>query len=170
MLETSDLLLRPGVPEDGQALYHNLWRHPEVFRFLFSKPCPDLEAGWKRTAAYAQMHREVSTEFFICQKASGQPIGIAGIKELSPGHWTVTDVAIGPAFQGRGYGKQAVGALLKLAFEGKGAQDVSWSCFSDNAPSRALALSCGFRFSHCQMAELKKNGEPVMLHIFCAYL
>ncbi len=170
MLETKDLILRPGTPADGQALYENLWRHPEVFRFLFSKPSPDLEAGIKRTAAYADMHREVKTEFFICDKTTNQPIGIAGIKEISPEKWTVTDIAIGPAYQGRGYGKQTVKALTELVFYRFGAEQVSWSCFSENTASQKLAVSCGFSFSHTTEAELKKEGRTVILNIYCAYL
>ena len=85
MLETTDLILRPGSPEDWEALYHNLWRHPSVFHYLFSKPCATPDAAQKKTAAYAEMHRDVPTEFFVIHKHTNQAIGIACIKELSPG-------------------------------------------------------------------------------------
>ena len=162
MIETSDLILRAGTPEDGPALHDNLWRHPSVFQHLFSRPSPDETAGLQRTAAYAGMHQEVPTEFFVCEKVSGHPIGIAGVKELQPGSWTITDVAIGPAFQGKGYGTQIIQTLVNLAFA-HGAQEVAYECFTDNKASQRLALRCGFTYESTAPAELPKNGQPVML-------
>ena len=162
MLETSDLILRSGSPEDGPALHANLWMHASFFQYLFSRPSPDESAGIQRTAAYAGMHQEVPPEFFVCEKATGQPIGIAGVKELAPGQWTITDVAIGPAFQRKGYGMQIIGALTELAFS-RGAQTVAYECFAENTASGKLALRCGFTFSHNDAAELSKNGHPVTL-------
>ena len=165
MIETKDLILRRGTADDWKMLYRNLWSHEKVFRHLFSRPSLSEEAGRERTDRYTQMHLEVKTEFFICEKASGQTIGIAGIKELQPGKWTITDIAIGPNFQGKGYGKQIVTALLKLAFE-LGATEVAYDCFTQNAASKQLALSCGFTYSHSEEAELMKNGKKVILDYF----
>ena len=162
MIETADLLLRPGAPGDGPALYANLWRHAPVFQYLFSRPSPDGAFGCQRTAAYAEMHREVPTEFFVCEKATGQPFGIAGVKPLSPERWTITDVAIGPAFQRKGYGEQIVRALVDLAFS-RGAEEVAYDCFEENEASKRLALRCGFAYDHAETAELQKNGRPVTL-------
>ena len=164
-METKDLILRQGREEDWQDLHRNLWSREEAFRYLFSKPNPDEEAGRNRTAAYAQMHQEVKTEFFVCEKASGQVIGIAGVKEMSPGCWSVTDIAIGPDFQGQGYGKQIVTALLDLAFE-QGATAVAYDCFTQNTASKQLALSCGFAYTHSEEAELTKNSEKVILDYY----
>ena len=165
-LETERLILRQGAEDDWFDLYRNLWSREEVFRYLFSKPSPNEEAARHKTAAYVQMHKEVKSEFFVCEKASGQVIGIAGIKELRPGCWTVTDIAIGPDFHGRGYGKQIVACLLKLAFDECGATEVAYSCFAQNIVSKRLAKSCGFIYSHSEEAELLKNGEKVMLDYF----
>ena len=166
MIETKDLILRQGSADDWRDLYRNLWSREEVFRYMFSKPSPDEDAARKKTAAYAEMHKEVKTEFFVCEKASGQAIGISGIKELKPGYWTITDVAIGPGFHGKGYGKQIVNALLTLAFEEHGAIEVAYDCFAQNMISKRLALSCGFVYSHSEEAELIKNGEKVLLDYY----
>ena len=162
MIETKDLILRQGSVGDWQDLYRNLWSREEVFRYLFSKPSRNEEAGRNRTALYAEMHKEVATEFFVCEKASGQAIGIAGIKEWQPRYWTVTDIAIGPDFQGKGYGNQIVRALLELPFK-YGAVEVNYDCFTQNDTSKRLALSCGFTYSHSEEAELLKNGKKVIL-------
>lgn len=165
MIETKDLILRQGAADDWRDLYRNLWSREEVFRYMFKNPCPSEEHAVARTGAYVVMHEEVKTEFFVCEKASGQAIGIAGVKELKPGHWTITDIAIGPNFQGKGYGKQIVTALLNLAFE-LGATEVAYDCFTQNAASKQLALSCGFTYSHSEEAELMKNGKKVILDYF----
>ena len=165
VLETKDLILRQGYADDWQDLYRNLWSQEEVFRYMFKNPCPGEEHAMARTGAYAVMHEEVKTEFFVCEKVSGQAIGIAGIKELKPGKWTVTDIAIGPDFQGKGYGKQIVTALLKLAFE-LGATEVAYDCFIQNTASKHLVLSCGFTYSYSEEAELMKNGEKVVLDYY----
>jgi len=165
MIETKNLILRRGSADDWQDLYRNLWSCAEVFRYMFKNPCPSEEHAMARTGAYAVMHEEVKTEFFVCEKASGQAIGIAGIKELKPGKWTVTDIAIGSDFQSKGYGKQIVTALLKLAFE-LGATEIAYDCFTQNTASKQLALSCGFTYTHSEEAELMKNGETVVLDYY----
>lgn len=165
MIETKDLILRQGSADDWQDLYRNLWSREKVFRYMFNKPSLNEEAGHKRTALYAQMHKEVKTEFFVCEKASGQVIGIAGIKELKPGSWAITDIAIGPEFHGKGYGKQIVKALLELAYA-QGAAEVAYDCFTQNTASKRLAISCGFSYSHSEEAELMKNGEKVILDYY----
>ena len=165
MIETKDLILRQGSFGDWQDLYRNLWSRKEVFRYMFKNPCPSEEHAQARTGAYSVMLEEVKTEFFVCEKASGQAIGIAGIKELKSGMWTITDIAIGPEYQGKGYGKQIVIALLKLAFE-LGATEVAYNCFTQNTASKQLALSCGFAYSHSEEAELMKNGEKVILDYY----
>ena len=165
MIETKDLILRQGSVDDWQDLYRNLWSREEVFRYMFKNPCPSEEHAAARTGAYAVMHEGVKTEFFVCEKASGQAIGIAGIKEMKPGKWTVTDIAIGPDFQGKGYGKQIASALLKLAFD-LGATEVAYDCFTQNTASKRLALACGFTYSHSEQAELMKNDERVILDYY----
>ena len=165
MIETKDLILRQGSADDWQDLYRNLWSREVVFHYMFKNPCPSEEHAAARTGAYAVMHEEVKTEFFVCEKASGQAIGIAGIKELKPGKWTITDIALGPDFQDKGYGKQIVTALLKLAFE-LGTTEVSYDCFTQNTASKQLALSCGFTYTHSEEAELMKNGKKVILDYY----
>ena len=165
MIETKDLVLRQGSADDWQDLYRNLWSREEVFRYMFKNSCPSEEHAAARTGAYVVMHEEVKTEFFVIEKASGQAIGIAGIKELKPGKWTITDIVLGPDFQGKGYGKQIVTALLHLAFE-LGATEVAYDCFTQNVASKRLALSCGFAYSYSEEAELMKNGKKVILDYF----
>ncbi len=165
-IETNNLILHSGGMDDRDDLYRNLWSKADVFSYMFKNPCADVSMGHRRTEAYVEMHQEVATEFFVYEKKTNHAIGIAGIKELRPKCWTITDIAIGSEFQGQGYGKQIVFALLSPAFDNYGAVEVSYDCFSKNEISKQLALSCGFNYSHSEQAEIKKNGEDVILDYY----
>ncbi len=166
MIETKDLILHEGADNDWYDLYINLWSQPKVFLYMFAEPCVDEESAKKKTAAYTEMHKQIKTEFFVYDKRLGQAIGIAGIKELAPKQWTVTDIAIGSAFQGQGYGKQILTALITLAFDLCGAKQLAYDCFTKNVASKALARSCGFIYSHSEEAEHTKNGAVVLLDYY----
>ena len=166
MIETKDLFLRQGAADDWQDLYRNLWSREEVFHYMFKNPCPSEEHAAARTAAYAVMHEEVKTEFFVIEKASWQAIGIAGLKEMKPSIYTVTDIALCPDFHGKGYGKQILTSFISLAFDELGATELHYDCFKQNEASKRLALSCGFTYSHSEEAELMKDGEKVILDYY----
>lgn len=166
MIETKDLILKQGSADDWQDLYRNLWARGEVFRYMFTKPSPTEAHATKRTAAYAQMHRDVKTEFFVYDKASGQAVGIAGLKEMKPGIYTVTDIALCPDLHGKGCGKQILNALIALAFDELGAAELHYDCFQQNEASKRLARSCGFTYTHSEEAELTKDGAKVILDYY----
>lgn len=166
MIETKDLTLKQGSADDWKDLYKNLWGRGDVFRYLFARPSPTEEHAMKKTAAYAQMHKEVKTEFFVYDKATRQAIGIAGLKEIKPRVYTVTDIALCPAFHGRGYGKQILNAFISLAFDALGAAELHYDCFQQNDASKHLALSCGFTYTHSEKAELTKDGNEVILDYY----
>ena len=166
MIETKDLILKQGSADDWQDLYRNLWSRDEVFLYMFTKPSPTKEHAMKKTATYAQMHREVTTEFFVYDKLAKQAIGIAGLKEMKPGVYTVTDIALCPDFHGKGYGKQILTAFISLAFDALGATELHYNCFRQNEVSKRLALSCGFTYMHSKEAELTKAGEKVTLDYY----
>ncbi len=166
MIETNDLILRHGSVDDWQDLYRNLWSRGEVFRYMFTKPSPNEEQAMKKTAAYAEMHKEVKTEFFVYDKVTKQAIGIAGLKEIQPSVYTVTDIALCPEFHGNGYGKQILTAFSLLAFDELGASELHYDCFKQNEVSKRLALSCGFIYTHSEEAELTKDGEKVILDYY----
>lgn len=117
-------------------------------------------------ARYAEMHKEVKTEFFVYDKATKQAIGIAGLKEMKPSVYTVTDIALCPDFHGKGYGNQILMAFISLAFDELDATELHYDCFKQNEVSKRLALSCGFTYTHSEEAELTKDGEKVILDYY----
>lgn len=166
MIKTKDLILKQGSADDWEELYRNLWSRGEVFHYMFAKPSPTKEHAREKTTAYAQMHKKAKTEFFVYDKVTKQAIGIAGLKEMKPSIYTVTDIALCPDFHGKGYGKQILNAFIALAFDELGAIELYYNCFRQNEASRRLALSCGFLYTHSEEAELTKDGKNVILDYY----
>ena len=84
---------------------------------------------------------------------------------IAQNNYNIWRLMIDVRYQGKGYGKQIVTALLKQAFE-LGATEVAYDCFTQNVASKRLALSCGFAYSYSEEAELMKNGKKVILDYF----
>lgn len=165
MIETNDLTLHSGSPEDWEELYEALWSRKEAFAYMFQKASPSPEHARKKTAAYAEMHREISTEYFIYLKKTGRAIGIAGLKAYTPTLYTVTDIVVGPDYWHLGYGRQVLLSLTHAAWT-LGAERVLFNCFRENDASRRLALACSYHYVRTVKAELKKNGETVWMDYF----
>ena len=150
MPETKDLLLRKAVLADWQAMLRNIWSHPESAKYMVwsvTTTEEDAVARMERTIAYQASH---DFHWTVVEKASGQAIGWAGMEKHSEGVWGETGVALGPAFTGKGYGKQILNFLTDYAHDQLGAKRFVACCNSKNQISRALQLRCGFTFTHTE--------------------
>jgi len=68
------------------------------------------------------------------------------------GYWT------GEEYARRGYMAEATEALVAHAFSREGLTRLEAACLEENAASRALLLSCGFRFEGIARSYLEVNG------------
>lgn len=165
-LETEDLILDAARFSDWEAMYRNLWSHGESARYMLWKV---TESG---AAAQERMRRTISYQerqplaWTVFEKQGGEAIGFAGMEEIAERVYEDTGIAIGPAFVRRGYGRQIVSALVEYSFCGLGAKKFVYSCRSQNAASRALALSCGFCYTHSEDRTDARNGEPYTLEYY----
>ena len=144
-IETADLLLKKARMEDWRAIYQNLWCHAESARYMFWEVTvceADAIARMQRTLDFQKTHEYA---LFIYEKKSGQAIGFAGMQELAPGVFEETGIALGPRFTGKGYGTQALNALVQTARE-LGAHRFNACCRRENLASHALQMRCGFHF------------------------
>ena len=85
---------------------------------------------------------------------------------MGPGVVEDTGVALGPAYVGRGYGKELLSLLLEIAKTEYGARLFVGSCRSQNSPSRALMLACGFRFTHTEDRTDPRNGTAYVVEFY----
>jgi RimJ/RimL family protein N-acetyltransferase len=166
MPETKDLILRKGLQSDWKAMYENIWCHPESARFML------WDVTTSEAEAYARMERtlrfQASHDFHwtVVERKSGQAIGFAGLEILSEGVCGETGIAIGPAFTGKGYGKQILNALTDYAKKELGAKIFIACCRSRNEASRRMQLACGFRFNHTEDRTDPRNDEPYILEYY----
>lgn len=146
-LLTDRLLLRRSRPDDAEAI--STYRtDPDVHRYQ----------GWDRTDAEG-IRAEIED---MADRAPGEPGGwvqlsveeretgrLVGDVGLSPAEGEPGVIKVGyttePAFQGRGYATEAVGALVSYAFDTLGADVVRAYASAENAPSIRVAEKVGMR-------------------------
>jgi len=146
-LVTGRLRLRRSVPEDAGAI-SAYRRDPDVHR----------HQGWDRTdrsgirAEIVDMARRHPGEpggwvqFSVEELGTGQLVGDVGLAcaEGEPGVIKV-GYTMAPAYQGRGYATEAVGALVAYALDVLGAEVVRAYASAENVPSIRVAEKVGMR-------------------------
>ena len=150
MPETEDLILRKAVIDDWKDMLTNIWSQPQSAKYMVWNTTDTEDAAierMERTIAFQAVHHYHWT---VVEKASGQAIGWAGMETYSDGVWGETGIAIGPAFTGKGYGKQLLNFLTDYARDNLGAKQFIACCNKDNLASKKLQLSCGFSFTHSE--------------------
>lgn len=146
-LLTERLRLRRSVPGDADAI-SGYRSDPEVNR----------TQGWERTdpesvrsdieemAGRAPGQPGGWVQFSVEEREGGSLVGDVGI---SPADGEAGVIKVGytmsPAFQGRGYATEAVGALVAYAFDALGADVVRAYADADNTPSIRVAEKVGMR-------------------------
>lgn len=123
---------------------------PEMGRYLDWLPrSPAAAEASLRDAIAQQSHPQRQRYFYavVLQTENGQAIiGDVGLTLISP---QVGDCGwfLRRAFQGRGYGAQAVRLLIERAFTELGLIELRASCQRENRASARLMQSCGFELT-----------------------
>ena len=170
MPETKDLILRKAAMEDWQALYRNIWSQPESAKYMVWNVTESEEAAvarMERTLVFQATH---DYHWTVVEKASMEAIGWAGMEERAPGVWGETGVALGPAFTGKGYGKQILNLLTDYARDNLGAKEFLACCRWENVISKKLQLSCGFTYTHSEKVFHPRDKIPYILDHYRKYL
>ena len=164
-LETARLLLRKARAEDLDAIWRNIWRDLGVAATMLWTPTQTRAAArqrLERTMAY----QAENYGYFVCRKDTDEAIGFAGIRETEPGVWDETGICVARAYQGRGYGKEILAALLELAFEKLGGKRFVYSCFRENERSAALCKHFGFALSHSTDITRERDGKTFLTDVY----
>ena len=163
ILEGKDILLKKASFDDWVDIFKNLWCHPESARYMLWDPTfteEEARARMERTLAFQQSEKYA---FFVYEKKQGKAIGFAAMKEIEKGVFDVMGIALGPAYTGRGYGRQVLELLIREAFEEAGAERFLASCQAENLPSHRLQVKCGLVFSHFEDRTDPRTGAPYQL-------
>lgn len=163
MIETKDLILRCAVMDDWKAMYDNLWRHPESAKNMLwsvTESEEDAKARMARTIAFETDHPGC---YLVIEKATNQAIGFAGLEPRGPGIYGETGIAIGPAFTGRGYGKQILSSLMDTAKYVYHAEKFEYCYRIGNIPSEKLMNSMGFTPTFQESCIDPRDSAPYIL-------
>ena len=155
-METERLVLFPYTAENLALFNSDLPRFEEEFGVVYRGE----ELDHLLTDFLRKLEREIAedpdnflffTEFLIVLKENSHVIGSIDFKY--PPREGVTEVGYGmnPAYTGRGYMTEALGAFLRFGKE-RGVKTVRADTAPDNIKSQNVLRRCGFRF-------LRKDGN-----------
>jgi aminoglycoside 6'-N-acetyltransferase len=161
-LVSERLVLRRFRPED-LATFVSYRSDPDVARYQ-SWTAPYSRAdGEQLIKNMRQQHPDTPGEWFqfaIALRSTGELIGDCGAKPSAydPVH-TQIGYTIGRAHQRRGYGIEAVRALLGYLFDARGMHRVTANCDGRNTPSMGLLERVGLRKEGVMLASVWAKGE-----------
>ena len=160
-IETKDLILRKAVIEDAEKIYNNYWKHEETAKYMNWSTCKNLEEANERLGKAIEFQIG-KPAYFVYEKLTNEPIGMAGVKEVDDGVYEDAGIGIGPKFVGKGYGKQILNCLIDYVFIELNGKKLICSCNSENIPSARLQQACGLKFTHREKTTRKKDGLEYM--------
>lgn len=160
LLETQDLLLKKCEFDDWEDLYRNIWRHEESAKYMLWKIITSEEAAKERMRKCVTAQEMSPYNWTVYEKKSSQAIGWAVMEEVEHGVFEDQGIAIGPAFVGKGYGKQIVNAVVDFACEKLDAKKMIFSCRSGNIVVRKMLETCGFVYSHSEEKIDPRDEKP----------
>lgn len=100
MLETKDLIIDKAKPSDWEAMYRNVWSHPESAKYMYwsiTNNEEDAKARILRTIEFQKTH----DTYLVYEKTTGEAIGFAGVENISPERYEETGICLGPRFVGK---------------------------------------------------------------------
>ncbi len=148
-LKTRRLILRPLALHDAPAMADLCGRDFEVARWLSGATWPYEEGSAEEFVGTIVGSDPRETEATFAITLGGVFIGVVAVeapgdlRELpdlpTVGYW------IGRAFQGHGYAREAVEAVLDWAFDFYSTMAIGARAYEDNTRSRVLLRRLGFR-------------------------
>jgi RimJ/RimL family protein N-acetyltransferase len=157
------------IEKTDLASCHRWFNDPEVTRYMLATyPISALaEEGWVDSAARSQSPTDRA---FAIETHDGAHIGNIGLHRID---WIArhadAGIVIGEKeYWGRGYGTDAMRALLKLAFDAMNLHKVTLGVFEGNPRALRCYEKCGFRVIGTRVEHRFKEGRylnEVMMEI-----
>ena len=147
-IRTERLLLRPYALADVDALYA-YQRLPEVHRYLYTeaRSRPEIEALVGERAGSGALTEAGKALTLVAELAeTGELAGDCVLFWRSEEHQQgEVGYVFSPAYRGCGLATEAVGALLRLGFEGLGLHRITGQLDARNTPSARVLERAGLR-------------------------
>lgn len=164
-LITKNLILRKAQTEDLEQIWNNIWKDETIAKTMLWQPTKTKEEAidrMKKTIEY----QNNNYAYFVCLKSDNQPIGYAGIKELTDGIYEESGICIATKYQNQGYAKEVVSALKKLIFEKLNGNKFLYGCFTNNEKSKRVCISQGFIYSHSEKTIRKWDQQSFIIDYY----
>ncbi|GAA2612084.1 GNAT family protein [Dactylosporangium fulvum] len=145
-LRTERLVLRP-FAEDDLADLHALTGDPEVVRYLYWEVHDEEQTreGLRRRTSQGELTEE-GQWLVLAMDLDAKVIGQVVLKWTSVEHRQgELGFVLHPAYQGKGYAREASEAVLRLGFEDLGLHRIIGACDTRNVPSWQLMSRLGMR-------------------------
>lgn len=144
-IETDRLILRKAKISDLDNIYNNIWSNYNIADNMLWKVTKSREEAIDRlirTIKYQKDHYA----YFICLKDTGEVIGFIGTFELDKDIYEDSGLCISEKYQGLGFAKEAVKALLDIIFNKLNGKMFLYSCFNSNEKSKRVCTKLGFKY------------------------
>lgn len=161
-IETADFFLDKAKFSDWEAMYRNVWRHPECARYMMWRVTEnedDARARIQRTIEFQKTH----DTYLVYDKMTREAIGFAGVEQVSPDTFMEAGVCLGPEYQGKGYGRQILGCLIDYCRREFGAKEFLLYTREDNQAAKRVVHSFGFVFEGSEEKTDERNGQTYMM-------
>lgn len=160
---TKDLMLRESFEGDLDLFYQ--WEQTPAVTEFFS-----IGRNQSREAVEEAYRRDLvdpgRRQYTILLRETGAPVGRIILADLMEG-WKVEIFRIylaDPALRGKGYGRQAMEAVLRLCFEELGMERVYLDHYTGN-PAAHLYLKLGFQYEGVLRKNCRKDGVLYDVHL-----
>ena len=153
-LETERLRMRRHVSTDGELLHSLIGCDEEMHKYTGWNPYATAESALSMVQEFIESYSE---EYFFGwaielkdQEGAQAPelIGTIGAYDYSPEENSVeVGISIARKYWGRGYGHEALAAVLKYLTEDKGISLVKAWCAEGNVGSKNIMEKCGMKYA-----------------------
>ena len=144
-LVTQRLELRPFCPADVTFL-HALWTEPEVRRFLWDDRTISLDEACEVVDASVKSFAAERLGFWVAfERASGQPIGFAGLRRFGEAKEVEVLYGLLPGHWGSGLATEAAREVMRYALVDLGLPRVFAGADAPNAASIRVMDRLGMR-------------------------
>lgn len=174
IIETSNLILRPGQKSDGALLYQAIMESYDELskRIRWAKKRPTLE--WVQKDILQLQAKWIMREqfnFLIISNKTQEIIGSIGVYTID---WEVLKFEIGywikTSAVGNGYAREAANALTRFLFTYFNANRIEMQTDSDNQKSINIPLSLNFEHeATLKKSYINNSGNLVDTEIFVKF-
>lgn len=165
MMETENLLIRESRWEDIEDFY--VWeQRPEVTEFFSIRDNQSKEDVVRKYVT--DDNDPAARQFTIVLKTPGESrtIGRIVLADIEPGWkaelWRI--YIADTALRGKGYGKEAMKAVMKYCFDELKLERLYLDHYTGN-PAAGLYLSLGFKYEGVLRKNCRKNGVLYDVHL-----